>query len=119
MRDVFFDFEHLLVYQKSLKFVNRVFDLSGTFARHLQFSLGDQIRRAALSICNNIAEGSRKSGRAKVQFYNYALDSTRECIPMIQIAYDQGQMDEEKVAELRRDCVEISRMLYGLIQAVH
>ena len=116
--DFIFDFERLEVYKKALKFTNEVFELTSEFGREYQYSIGDQFRRAALSICNNIAEGSRKYGKSKQQFYNYALDSTRECIPMISLSAFQKQVGETKVGELRFKCIEISRMLYRLTQSV-
>ena len=114
--DFIFDFERLEVYKKALKFSNEIFNLS--FSRELQYSLGKQFRRAALSICNNIAEGSRKYGKAKAQFYHYALDSTRECIPMISLSLFQKQVDEDKSKNLRFKCIEISRMLYRLTESI-
>ena len=112
-----FDFERLDVYQKALKFTNKVFRITSGFSREFQYSLGEQFRRAALSICNNIAEGSRKPGKSRIQFYNYALDSTRECIPMISIATEQSQLDQERVVHLRQECIDISRMLYRLVES--
>ena len=112
-----FDFERLDVYKKALKFTKEIFKITSKFSRELQYSLGDQFRRSALSICNNIAEGSRKIGRSRVLFYNYALDSTRECIPMISIADDQNQIDHEKMKELRFECINISKMLYRLAES--
>jgi four helix bundle protein len=113
-----FDFERLDVYQKSLEFTDQIFRLTQRFDKIIQFSLGDQFRRAGLSICNNIAEGSRKDGKAKKQFYGYALDSCRECIPMISVAGLQGQITEEEKNQLRSSCESISRMLYRLFQSV-
>jgi four helix bundle protein len=53
-------FENLKVHQKALKFVNAVFTLSDQFPSRVQYSLGGQFRRAAISIVNDIAEGSNK-----------------------------------------------------------
>ena len=60
-----FDFERLNVYNKAVEFTNRVFDISGRFEKTIQYSLGDQFRRAALSVCNNLAERSGKSFKGK------------------------------------------------------
>ena len=84
-----FDFERLNVYQKALDFTNEIFTITLNFRRKIQYSLGDQFRRAALSICNNLAEGSRKSAKGRKQFYDYALDSARECVPMISLSIKQ------------------------------
>ena len=74
MRKARYDFERLEVYQKALDFTEQIFELTEQFPQRLQYSLGDQLRRASLSICNNIAEGSQKRGASKRQLYGYALD---------------------------------------------
>lgn len=112
--DYVFDFEKLNVYKKALAFANQVFTITLNFRKEIQYSLGDQFRRAVLSICNNVAEGSRKSGKARKQYYDYALDSARECIPMITLCVLQGQIDAQKEASLRDECVQICNMLYKL-----
>ena len=113
-----FDFEKLDVYQKSLGFTNEIFKTTLGYRKELQYSLGDQFRRAALSVCNNLAEGNRKSGKAKRQFYNYALDSARECIPMISLSVKQNQIPSEREELLRQDCIHICNMLYRLLSSV-
>ncbi len=109
-----FDFERLDVYKMALEFTNQIFSLTLNFRKEIQYSLGDQFRRAALSICNNIAEGSRKGGKAKGQFYDYAFDSARECVPMISLSVMQGQIDKAKEEYLRDQCIQICNMLYKL-----
>lgn len=114
-----FDFERLKVYQFSLKFFRKILKITKTLPRDLQFSLGDQIRRAALSICNNIAEGSGKeSKKEKIYFYNTSLHSARECIPMITILFEEEIIGKEKYNGLRNDCREITSMLTGLIRSL-
>ena len=117
--DYIFDFERLDVYNKAIEFVNSAFKAVNRFSRGVQFSLGDQFRRAALSICNNIAEGSGKNtGGAKRQSYRIALDSARECIPVISIALAQSELSANEATKLREDCVVICRMLFKLISSV-
>ena len=113
-----FDFEKLDVYQKALDFTNEIFKTTLTFRKEIQYSLGDQFRRAALSICNNLAEGSRKSGKGRIQFYHYALDSARECIPMITLSVRQNQIDGVGEEKLRGECLHISNMIYKLCDAI-
>ena len=64
-KDFRFDFEDLESYQKAFKWNREVFRRSLKFRRLLQSSLGDQLRRAALSILTNIAEGSGQDSRHK------------------------------------------------------
>ena len=112
-----YDFQRLEVYQKALAFAEGVFQVTGNFPQRVQYSLGDQFRRAALSICNNLAEGAQKRGAAKRQFYRYALDSGRECVPMTELAYRLHLLNDEDETQLSDACFHICNMLYRLIQS--
>jgi len=97
-----FDFEKLDVYKEGLEFVKLIFKITMRFPKYLQFSLGDQLRRASLSIVNNIAEGSgQNSEKEKAHFYNYGLNSVRECIPMITLSKELGILKREEAEKLR------------------
>ena len=118
MEGVKYDFERLEVYQRALTFAGAIFEISERFSYTVQHSLGDQLRRAALSICNNVAEGSQKRGPAKRQFYGYALDSTRECVPMIELSLRRKLITEAEHAQLSDNCFRIASMMYALIRSV-
>jgi len=114
-----FSFERLEVYRRGLAFVKEIFNLTSKFPKIFQFSLGDQLRRAALSIINNLAEGSdRISKRERKKFYEYALCSARECIPMLSLSGAQGLINDSELAKLRNDCIIICKMLRKLIQSI-
>ena len=113
-----FDFERLEVSQKAVDFANKVYSVVNKESWFLQSTLGNQFVRASLSICNNLAEGSRKSSKDRVRFYEYSLDSARECIPMITLLTRQAKLEKESVELLREDCARICRMLVGLIKSV-
>ena len=114
-----FSFERLEVYNKALNFINTIFSISNKFPNKLQYSLGDQLRRASLSIANNLAEGSDKgSAKNKRQLYGYALDSARECIPMLTVCFKQDLISKNEHSRLRDDCTIICKMLRKLIQSV-
>lgn len=111
-----FDFEKLKVYEISLEFIRKIFNISKTLPRDYQYSLGDQIRRASLSIVNNIAEGSGKiSKKGKIQFYSIALNSARECVPMLTILEKEKIIPETEIIILRDNCIYICNMLGKLI----
>ncbi|HAJ56367.1 MAG TPA: hypothetical protein DCL35_01195 [Candidatus Omnitrophica bacterium] len=113
-----FDFERLKVYRRALDFADKIFGVTKNFHQTVQYSLGDHLRKTAISICNNIAEGSGKQSKnAKIQFYGYAIDSARECIPMISISAKQAYLDNNDRNYLRKECEEICNMLGGLIRA--
>ncbi|OIO00738.1 hypothetical protein AUJ67_05305 [Candidatus Desantisbacteria bacterium CG1_02_49_89] len=111
-----FDFERLEVYQLALEFVDEIFTILKKASRDIQFSVSDQLRRASLSITNNIAEGSGKATpKEKIQFYGFAINSARECIPMLTLCLKQHEIDVEKHDSLREKCVRICSMLGKLI----
>ena len=85
-----FDFENLLVYQKALKYVDFIYKSTAGFPNRESLILADQIKRAAVSICLNIAEGSGGSKAEFRRFLTISRRSARECIAATEIAYRQG-----------------------------
>lgn len=73
-------FEDLIVWQKAHAFVLEVYRMTEAFPKHELYGLTSQLRRAAVSISANIAEGFRKQGHAdKARFFNIAQGSADEC----------------------------------------
>ena len=111
-----FDFEKLEVYKIGLEFVSKVFKIYQRLPKSFQFTIGEQFIRAVVSITNNIAEGSGKRSKySKRQFYEYSLNSARECIPMLTILLNEKQILFEEYKSLRSDCIMICKMLGKLI----
>lgn len=114
-----FDFEKLHVYKEGMKFLKKIFNITNNLPRQYQFSVGDQIRRSALSIVNNIAEGSGKiSKKEKKQFYCTSLNSGRECIPMLTLLEEEKIIDKDLYYDLRGSCIYICNMLGKLIYSL-
>jgi four helix bundle protein len=114
-----FDFEKLQVYQRSIEFSRDIFEFCDKLPYRLQSSLGDQLRRASLSVCHNLAEGSdKKSAKEKVLFYRYSLSSARECIPGLTLARMKGVLSAEDLSSFRAQCLIIGKMLGRLIESV-
>ena len=114
-----FDFERLDVYQKTLELVTAIFRMTKELPREYQYSLADQLRRAGLSILNNLAEGSGKlSKKEKAQFYRTSLNSARECIPMFSVLMRERQVSTETHRAVRQDVVHIANMLGKLIASL-
>ena len=115
-----FDFERLEVYQKTLEFVVKIYRLTKALPKEYQYSLADQLRRAGLSILNNLAEGSGKlSKKEKAQFYKTSLNSARECIPMLTVLMKEQQLSIETHHALRGDVVHIANMLGRLVASLN
>ncbi len=74
-----FDFEKLEVYQLALEFLDFIFDICEELPFDLQSCLGDNLKRAGISVSNNIAEGSgKKSGKEKIRYYHVYCFKTEE-----------------------------------------
>jgi len=110
-----FDFEKLEVYKKAIDFANDIYNLTKRFPKDEQFGITSQLRRAAISISLNIAEGS---GRSKKEFKHFAImarTSVQECIPLLEISSLQNYITEEEKLKYYGRCEELSKMLCGLI----
>ena len=119
MDEELFSFEKLEVYHKAIDFIDSIFSTCDKFPNKIQYSLGDHLRKTSLSIANNIAEGSDKRfPKTKKQFYEYSLDSARECIPMLTVSLRQNLISKSFYGNLRSNCTAICKMLRRLIQSV-
>ncbi len=110
-----FSFETLEVYEKARSLVKEVYLLQCSFPKEERYALGDQVRRAAVSITANLAEGSgRKSLREKIHFIEISFGSMMEVFCELQTACDLGYIKEKQFDELRTLFTEIAKMLSGL-----
>ena len=111
-----FIFKDLVVYQKAMQFTVEVYALNGSLKDR---NIKDQLRRAAMSIPLNIAEGQgRMHDKEKRQFYNMARASLLECVPLIEMCSYLGFITQAKYDALHRNADEIGKMLTGLINSV-
>ena len=104
-------FEDLLVWQKAHLFVLSVYHLTGTFPKHEIYGLSSQLRRAAVSIPANIAEGFRRRSKAdKIRFLSIAQGSVEECRYYLILVKDLGYGDISSTNLLLQ---EASKLLEG------
>lgn len=117
-RELQFDFEKLNVYQKALEFIDKLFEIYKNLPREFKRPLGDNLIRAGLSIANNIAEGNgKKSKKEKQRYFGTSLDSTRECVSVLNVLKRQNLISDERYFELRGDGIEITSMMSNLIRS--
>jgi len=110
-----FRFEKLDVWRKSVEFADRVYEVTRGFPSDERFGLTSQLRRAAVSISSNLAEGSgRSSDKDFAHFVQIAYGSVMEVVSQIHIAKRQALLAEEPFRDLYLQADEISRMLSGL-----
>lgn len=113
-----FDFEKLKVYQKSLDFIDKIFELYKKMSQDYKIAIGSNLVRAGLSIANNLAEGNGKiSAKEKVRYFRTSLDSARECISVFNVLKRQNLISDNAYLELRDDGQEITNMLFALIKS--
>lgn len=105
-------FKELIVWQKSRKFCSEIYIQTSNFPADERFGLTNQLRRAAISIPSNIAEGSsRKSNKDFSRFLEIAIGSAYEIETQLLIASDLGFIDTENQRILIANIEEITRMI--------
>jgi four helix bundle protein len=113
------DFRNLLVWQKSHELVLQVYRASGDFPRDEIYGLTSQIRRAAVSIPSNIAEGCGRGSDAEfARFLIIAMGSSSELEYQLLLARDLGYIETGMHRSLDLLVAEVKRMLAGLIKRV-
>jgi len=110
-----FRFEKLDVWQKSLDFAGCVYAATDKFPVDERFGLTSQMRRAAVSISSNIAEGSgRSSDKDFARYLEISYGSLMETVSQWHLSYRQGMLDQATFESLQVQTEELARMLSGL-----
>jgi four helix bundle protein len=113
------NFKELLVWQKSIDFVTEIYKSTDCFPKDEMFGLKSQMRRAAVSIPSNIAEGNSRRGNADyIQFLKISRGSCAEVETQLIISRNLKFLNDEVYFKLNQDIIEISRMLNGLIKSL-
>jgi four helix bundle protein len=110
-----FNFEKLDCWQHAIEVADSIYDLTAYFPAEERFGLTNQMRRAAVSISSNIAEGSSRGSRTDyARFVEIATGSTFEMVSQGFIAKRRGLLNDEKFAQLYSLAERQGRMLSGL-----
>ena len=110
-----FKFEKLDVWQNGIEFADSVYTLTRAFPADERFGLTNQMRRAAVSVSSNIAEGSSRSSDADfARFVEIATGSLFEVVSEATVARRQGFLEEQGFLTLYQRAEEEGRMLSGL-----
>ncbi|MEJ5102889.1 four helix bundle protein [Chryseobacterium sp. MYb328] len=113
------NFKELLVWQKSIDFVTDIYKITDAFPKNEVYGLTSQIRRAAVSIPSNIAEGnSRRSKPDYLQFLKISRGSCAEVETQLVISKNLIFFSEEDYLKLNQEIIEITKMLNGLINSL-
>ena len=111
------DFRQLKVWEKAHKITLAIYHATATFPQEELFGLTSQLRRAAVSIPANIAEGCGRSGEPELApFLRIALGSASELEYHIILSTDLCYLDKSASQQLFKQVTEVKRMLTSLIQ---
>ena len=112
---IMFNFEKLEIWQEAINFADSVYGITRTFPESERFGLTNQMRRAAVSISSNLAEGSSRSSRSDfARFVEIATGSLFEVISQATISQRQGLLAKTDFDRLYSACEKQSKMLSGL-----
>src|SRR3989338_7707148 len=106
-----FRFEGLNIYQEALRLIDFIYLLSKRFPKEEIFGLTNQLRRAAVSIALNIAEGSSRTRRDFAHFLDLSKGSCFECVAIMMICKNQKLISESEYDNLYEQLNKIARMI--------
>lgn len=112
-------FTDLITWKKAHELVIMVYNVSSAFPKEEMFGLTSQIRRSAVSISSNIAEGfSRNSPKDKLQFYCIAQGSLTELQDQLLIARDVKYINPKIFNDLADKSITVNKLINGLIKKI-
>jgi len=110
-----FNFEKLDVWQEAIQFADLVYELTGDFPGEERFGLTSQMRRAAVSISSNLAEGSSRASRTDfARFVEIATGSLFEVVSQTTIAFRRQMIAHNNYNQIYTAAEKQSKMLSGL-----
>jgi len=113
------NYKELNIWQKSYKLCLHIYKVTKRFPKDEMYGLTSQIRRSAVSIPSNIAEGyGRKTTLEYVRFLYISYGSVCELETQTMISCDLGYVGKERLQELRQEIGDIKRMLKAMIKSL-
>jgi four helix bundle protein len=110
-----YSFEKLDVWNESKDFTKSIYTITSTFPDQEKFGLVSQLRRASVSICSNIAEGSARSTyKDKAHFTTMAFSSAIEVLNQLILSFEMNFISEEVYSKMRLELESITNKLNGL-----
>ena len=114
------NFNDLIVWQKAHQFVVKTYVLTRNFPTEERYGLSSQLRRAAVSIAANIAEGfSRRGPRDKCRFLNISQSSLQECKYFLILSRDLKYATDPTMTDLADEVAKLLSSYIGAIQRRH
>ncbi len=112
-------YRDLIAWQEAMELVHSVYELSSHFPEAEKFGLTSQMRRAAVSVASNIAEGQGRNSKGEfIQFLGHARGSLQEVETHLLVAERRKFAASDQVAVLMKQCDKVRRLLNGLINSL-
>lgn len=111
-------YKDLHVWQRSITLADAIYTVTESFPKNEQFGLSQQLRRAAVSVASNIAEGSVRGSKEFVHFINIARGSLAEVETQLVIVEMRRYLSRDKYETLVTEMNQTSRMLMALLKSV-
>jgi len=109
----------LIAWQKAIELVKEIYKITETFPRKEEFGLTAQMRRAAISVPSNIAEGlTRKTNKDKLHFLNIAQASLSEIDTQLEISMNLTYIEETTFGEVEKRLIEVQMLVSGLSRSM-
>ena len=112
-------YREIIAWKKSMKLVKNIYRLTDSLPKDEKFGLISQIRRAAVSIPSNIAEGfGRRSDKSFLNFLSIAVGSLYELKTQIEICYELSYINKSNFKLINDDLEEVERLLIGFTSKI-
>ena len=111
------DHRDLEAWRVAMDAVEATYRLSADFPKTETYGLISQMRRAAVSVPSNVAEGQVRGGRAAINYLNTALGSIAEVDTQLEVAVRLGYVSSDRVTHLQKLIVSARRLVHGLRRA--
>lgn len=112
-------FEDLIVWQQAMLLAREIYKLVQVLPVEERYALSDQMRRAAVSIPSNIAEGqARNTSKEFIQFLHIAKGSNAELITQLLLCVDFGYLTEEQIRYAKQLSYKVAQLLSALIRSL-
>lgn len=119
MNTTFKSYRDLEVWQKSMRLAEKIYQVTQNFPSEERFGLTNQLRRAAVSVPSNLAEGHARFGAGEFsRFISIAMGSVAELETQILLSTDLGYIDGAIADELLAELDGIGKMLRGLAKSI-
>ena len=113
-----FSFEKLIAWQKARELASEIYKITKLYPKDEVFGLTSQMRRCAVSIASNLAEGSgRNSMKDKARFTEIAFGSALELLNQLILSFDFEYFEEQKYIEIREKITEVTVLINGLYKS--